>query len=140
MKIIKISMPMIRKDQLPQGFEIKKSTYGDDTVTFRISNGKINLGKLVIVLGMCPETFEHENIWYVCAAMAEKGYGPLLYDEALRHVTDLDGYLISHEKAKLLGYDDIGKTSPDAQKVWDYYRTRSDVEETEKGFRFRSSL
>lgn len=58
------------------------------------------------------------TVWYVATAAAKNGYGPLIYDIAMRHVTDNLCWLTC----------DRGMVSKPATKVWEfYYNNRTDV-------------
>lgn len=140
MKIIKIAMPMIRKDQLPEGYEVKMTFKNLEKVIFKIISEDEYDSLGFIKIRPCED-----NIWYVAYVVSNKGYGPLLYDTALQYVTDLGGDLISEEEAgkrfPQLFPENDSSTSPAAKKIWDFYReNRGDVEESDRGFRFKKQI
>jgi hypothetical protein len=83
-----------------------------------------------------------KQIWAVLDVHATHGFGPLLYDKALRHVTNKYGSLISNQEAINRGYTSpAGGTSNQAQNVWGKYRhDRPDVGEDDLGFYFKRKM
>lgn len=78
----------------------------------------------------------HENFYYSCATQAKKGYGPLLYDKVIEIVSRLGCKLVNHAGMAYLETNSTdGKffTSPQATRVWDKYKERSDVTKHDLG-------
>ena len=74
------------------------------------------------------------NISFVNSVKAPHGYGPMLYDIAMKYCSERGNFLISNNEAGGT-YGIYGKTSKDAQNVWDFYEhKRSDVVRCSRGF------
>lgn len=87
----------------------------DDVLSGRSKNPKASLN-LAIIGGISVVKFD---VWRVTNVKADKGYGPLLYGLAMQYAT---------QRGSCLSSDPHGSTSPDAQRVWDRFAERSDVE------------
>ncbi len=73
-------------------------------------------------------------IYYVNYVRAPHGYGPFLYDTAMRYLSRHGCYVISNKEASRK-YGIHGQTSEDAQHVWDYYKNhRPDVSRSKQGY------
>ena len=73
-------------------------------------------------------------VYFVNSVRAPHGYGPFLYDTAMRYLSRRGCYVISNDKAHS-EYGIYGETSEDAQGVWDYYENhRLDVSRSKHGY------
>jgi|SaaInlV_100m_DNA_2_1039680.scaffolds.fasta_scaffold14499_2 hypothetical protein len=153
MKIIKVAMPARRiKDEAKNGWKIETSlnptpNFGEDTYlrVDLIKIGKDGFSEFVEVQGNEVEAGLHamkvgENngcpIWTVFDCIAPHGFGPMLYDEAMKYVSSINGYLISNSEAKRI-FGTQGNTSEEAQRIWDHYRDKRDDVEYFEGLGFQ---
>lgn len=130
-KLYKQSMPMIQEDQLPENYDIKVYQQGV-SVVFEIQN--IHTEEEVAYLEIQKVD---DDVWYVAHAYSPvKGYGPTLYDLAMRFTSNRGDGLISNQEA-VEQYGVRGETSDEASPIWDFYvKKRDDVIKDDKGFRF----
>lgn len=87
----------------------------DDVLSGRSKNPSASLS-FAIIGGISVGKFD---VWRVTNVKSDKGYGPLLYELAMQYAT---------QRGSCLSSDLHGSTSPDAQRVWDRFAERSDVE------------
>ena len=153
MKIIKVAMPARRiEDESKHGWKIETSLrptpdFGEDTYlrVDLLKIGQDGFPEMVEVQGDEVETGLHamkvgekngHPIWTVFDSMAPRGFGPMLYDVAMKYVSSIGGYLISNSEANRV-FGTQGNTSEDAQRIWDHYRERRDDVSYTDGFGFQ---
>jgi len=144
MKIIKVAiaktaMPMKTKADIPEGYGVRVSPFRGGGADFQLIHKAGQGGRLGHIA-----LFTTKDPEILCTGTygAEHGWGPYMYDVAIRYATEKGKHVMSQGEAKKRGiFADWGATSDSAQAVWDHYRDkREDVEETEKGFRFRDEV
>lgn len=116
------------KTTLPEGYRIKEHSQ-NKWICFAIVNCKNgeSIGHIMI-----KEV--SRNQFFVGSAGAPKGYGPMLYDIAMKYASERGHYLISNREANYQ-HGIWGKTSTDACRVWEFYENhRPDVSKNENGF------
>jgi hypothetical protein len=133
-KLYKESMPMVMEDQISSDYQFSVFQHGA-SVVFKVEEK--NTGEEIAFVEL--EKID-EDVWHVKYASSNvEGYGPTLYDMAMKFVTNRGDYMISNQQAAKI-YGIRGETSDEAKAVWEYYRKkRPDVVETEKGFKFLES-
>ena len=147
---MKEAMPMKTEDDLPslgKGAHISINdsdfdSYGELYITILCPSeeyGLSEIGNIFIAKTLYRGTKDPgrwDNTYYVTDVNAEKGWGPLLYDTALKYLSKRGKYLISNIEAtsRLLSLYGNG-TSYDAAQVWKHYdEKRDDVNRTPFGY------
>ncbi len=73
-------------------------------------------------------------IYFVNSVRAPHGYGPFLYDTAMRYLSRRGCYVISNEEASR-EYGVYGQTTEAAKRVWAYYDNyRYDISRCKHGY------